>query len=323
MKTINIAEDIAEFHKFFTDVKSENDNVIVWQMDPVTQKRTIFFSIISEVEDSANTISLNTISHEAYAFNPESVYFYIESRMSIFKAEQVSIQNNFLAVKYPDELKMLDEMEDDKLKAVFNAINPDYVKVPPTYHDIAQSKEKGYTFVSGEGRANQEAPDWQVASGGGRKEKIETMWKGAINAHNTQSDHDKALFEEELSFVSLDEEDKKFEGQRAAPRARPPEGKMIILQTKDESKPQETLPLFDLSRGGMGFMVFSQDAYAKGEVLNVHGFDTKKFDEPMFAIIRSIREADEMGIQYKVGCQFIDAMKAQEEFENFKSSQSA
>lgn len=321
MKTINIAEDLEEFNKFFTDVKNQNDNVIVWQMDPVTQKRTIFHSIISDVTDADNSLSLNTITDEAYSLQPESVYFYIESRMSIFKAEQISTQNNFLAVKYPDELKMLDEMEDDKLKAVFNAINPEYIKVPPTYHDIAESKEKGYTFVSGEGRANQEAPDWQVADGGGRKEKIETMWKGAINAHN--SDADKALFEEELSFVTLDEEDAKFEGQRAAPRARPPEGKMIILQTKDESKPQETLPLFDLSRGGMGFIVFSESAYSKGEVLNVHGFDNKKFDEPMFAIIRSIREADEMGIQYKVGCQFIDPMQAEEEHEKFQASASA
>ena len=110
------------------------------------------------------------------------------------------------------------------------------------------------------------------------------------------------------------------EGERNAPRAKPPEGKMIIVQTKDMSKSQETLPLYDLSRGGMGFMTFSESAYAKGEVLNVYGFDNKSFDEPMFAIIRSVREADEMGIQFKCGCQFIDAMKAEEEFEKFKES---
>lgn len=315
MKTINLNEDLAEFNKFFIDVKNENDNVIVWQLDPNTQKRIIYHSLLSEVDDSENTISLNTISDEAYVFTAESIYFYVESHLSIFKAEQISTQNNFLVVKYPDELKMMDEIEDDKLKAVFNAINPGYVKVPPGHHDITESKgKKGYEFVSGEGRDNQKEPDWNKVTGSSGADHIETKMRGTIGK---QSDHDKAFFEQELSYVTLDEEDKKYEGQRNAPRAKPPEGKMIIIQTKDNSKPQETLPLYDLSRGGMGFMVFSGDAYGKGEVLNVYGFDNKKFDQPMFAIIRSVREADEMGIQFKIGCQFIEAKQAEEEHEKF------
>lgn len=211
-------------------------------------------------------------------------------------------------------------MEDDKLKAVFEAINPNYVKEPPTFHSIEQSdKEYGYELVAGKGRANRKGPDWDKATGGSGADRIETKMKGKITP---RSESDQAFFEQELSYVTLDEEDKKYEGQRNAPRAKPPEGKMIIIQTKDGSKPQETLPLYDLSRGGMGFMTFSESAYAKGEVLNVYGFDNKNFDEPMFAIIRSVREADEMGIQYKCGCQFIDAFVAEEEFEKFKQSTS-
>ena len=314
MKTINIDSNIDEFHNFFGQVQDSTETVIVWQLDPITQKRNIFHSKLSEVTNSDNSISFNTLNDSAYDFTSESLYFYVESRMSIFKAEQISIQNNFMSVRYPDELKFLDEIEDDKLKAVFSAINPNYVKVPPSFHEIAESKDKGYTFVSGEGRANQEAPDWHKVNGGGRNEKIETMWKGAINSHNSQSDHDKALFETELSFVTLDDEDKKYEGQRAAPRARPPEGKIVIISSKtNPDKPQETLPLFDLSRGGLGFMTISESAYAKGEVINILGFDNNKFDEPMFVIVRSVREADEMGKQFKVGCQFIDALQAEDE----------
>lgn len=320
MKTINITEDLEEFNKFFTVVHSERSDVMVWQLDADTQKRNIFHSHISEVSDGDNTLALNTINDEAYVFSSEAVYFYIESKKTIYKSEQISIQNNFLSVKYPDELKMLDEMEDDKLKAVFSAINPKYVKEPPTFHEIAEKGKRGYEFVSGEGRANKKGPDWTKARGGSNPDRIETKMRGKITK---RSESDQAFFEKELSYVTLDDEDKKYEGQRNAPRAKPPEGKKIIVQTKDESKPQETLPLYDLSRGGMGFMVFLAEAYSKGEVLNVYGFDDKTFDEPMFAIIRSIRDADELGVEFKVGCQFIDGLQAEEEFEKFSSSKPA
>ena len=131
-------------------------------------------------------------------------------------------------------------------------------------------------------------------------EKIDSAWHS-----KSMSKKDAALFEEELSFVTLDEEDKIFEGKRAAPRAKPPEGKMVTVQIDDASRPQSTHPLYDLSQGGIAFLVFAKEDFNPGEILHVKAFDTKKFDEPMIAEVKAVREADEMGIQYKVGCQFV------------------
>lgn len=314
MKTLSITSDLDEINKIFANVQSSVEVVVAWQVDPLTQTRNIFHSTLSKIINQDNSLLFTTINDAAYDFNSEPVYFYVENKMFIFKSEQISIQNNLLSVNFPDELKLLDEAEDDKLKAVFSSINPDYEKVAPSYVEALEPPQKGYEFVSGSGPDANVAPDWQRAEGGGRTERIETMWKGAISQHNNQSDRDKNLFEQELSFVTLDEEDKKYADQRIAPRAKPPEGKMVIIQSKTHSfKQEEVCPLYDLSRGGLGFMVFSESAYEKGEVVNVLGFDESKFDQPMFVIVRSIREADELGIQFKVGCQFIDALAADEQ----------
>ena len=300
MKTYDLETDVAQFHDYFNILKLEQKNVLIWQFDQITNKRIIFHSYVASVEQADTQVSCNSQNDISYKFNPGDLFLYVEDTMSICKVEQISIQNNYLSVKYPQELKFLDEMEDDKIKAVFEAINPGFVKEAPKFHSLTQSddKEKGYVFVSGEA-PEKEAPDWEQVEGQSRRERLNSMWEGALN------EHDQALFAQELSFITLDEEDLLHEGERSTPRARPPDGKLVTIQINDESKPQETLPLHDLSQGGIGFLVFDQSAYKFGEIIHIKGFDTKKFDSPMLAVVRSVREADDMGIQFKVGLQFI------------------
>jgi hypothetical protein len=93
--------------------------------------------------------------------------------------------------------------------------------------------------------------------------------------------------------------------QREAPRSRPPEGKMMTLCKQNNPDSPGSYNLFDLSRGGFSFLVFSQSDYEKDDIIDVLGFDAQKFDSPMKAKVMSVREADEMGIQFKVGCKFL------------------
>lgn len=298
MKTLNISEDIDYFHDFFFSVKEKRRNIVIWQLNPFTNKRVIYHSLINDIEKNNSIISCNSHGDETYSFSVGELFFYIEHSMSIFKTEQVSTQNNFVAIKYPSEIKFLDELEDDKIKAVFTAINPDFIKQSPKYYSLETDPDKGYSFISG-AALEKENPEWERVEGGGRKEKLNSMWEGALNQH------DQDLFAEELSFITLDDEDKIFEGQRTAPRAKPPEGKLVTVQIKDRSRPEEILPLHDLSQGGIGFLVFDKDSYSTGEVIHIKGFDKKTFENPMMAVVRSIREVDEFGVQFKIGLQFI------------------
>ena len=122
---------------------------------------------------------------------------------------------------------------------------------------------------------------------------------------DTMSSHDSDLFEQELSFISLDEEDKLYADKRAAPRAKPPEGKMVTIQSQIPGKKAGVYTLHDLSQGGMGFIIYDKNEYEREEIINILGFDDKSFEQPMVVQIKAIREADELGVQFKVGCAFI------------------
>jgi hypothetical protein len=119
-----------------------------------------------------------------------------------------------------------------------------------------------------------------------------------------QSQRDKEIFETQLSFISLDEEDKKFAGQRDAPRARPEKGKMITMKVQGSDQEKESHELFDLSRGGLGVICFDEDRYAKDDIIEIFAFDKNILDSPMLSIIRSVREADETKTSFKIGMQF-------------------
>ena len=120
-----------------------------------------------------------------------------------------------------------------------------------------------------------------------------------------QSERDRAIFEEELSFVSLDEEDQFYADKRDAPRAKPKEGKTVLIrkETDDADHEGNRHPLFDLSRGGLGALSDTEGLYDKGDIILVMGFDDNILDEPMRAIVRSVREADIPG-SFKIGMQF-------------------
>ena len=94
MKTISLNEDLAEFHEYFESIISSNLSLMVWQVDPKSQKRSIFNSSLSALEKDAGSLMLNTIDDSAYQFLEHALYFYCEESKSIFKAEQISIQNN-------------------------------------------------------------------------------------------------------------------------------------------------------------------------------------------------------------------------------------
>jgi hypothetical protein len=119
-----------------------------------------------------------------------------------------------------------------------------------------------------------------------------------------QSQRDKDIFETELSFISLDDEDAQFADKRDAPRARPKKGKMISMKVQGTEQEEETHELFDLSRGGLGVICFNEERYHAGDIIEIFSFDSNVLDAPMLSIVRSVREADETRTSFKIGMQF-------------------
>lgn len=305
MRVLNNQEHSSDILEVFEKVKSDRSMLILWQV--VEGKRNIHPIYIEQIEVESSHFTVSSAKVDPLSLADQVVFFFCKAQNFIFKS-QLSSQDNIEAIiSIPSEVKLLDDEDQAGMADLIDVFNEEKI------------------FVEGEGRANQKFEEKMVAGSGeaninqeqymvGRTatdkidrfrsdstatEKLSTKW-----AVKSMSAADTALFEEELSYITLEEEDKQYEGMRSAPRAKPPEGKMVTVQEQSGERPQGTYPLYDLSRGGISFLVFSKDEFNAGETLNVLAFDTKKFDEPMKALVRSVREADQLGVQFKVGCQF-------------------
>lgn len=338
MKTLNKDENQSEIIEYFNAMVKSPMSIISWQTDSAGQK-SICPIFIRAVDANEGSMTIENANASTFTFDENPIFFFHSEQKVIFKCSQLSQLETELKLDLPSEVKYISQ---EDVSALGNSLGLKEFDKFVEGHGLANTNAE-MVMVEGEGRANNtdelelnhvggkglsnidetqhmvlrtdEATDHLATKRAGStstdhidmrttskasNEKLTTAWHV-----NIMSKSDAALFEQELSFVTLDEEDKIFEGKRTTPRAKPPEGKMVTVQVGDGSRAQSTHPLYDLSQGGFAFLVFSLDEFNKDETVLIKAFDTKKFDEPMAAKIMAIREADEMGIQYKVGCQFI------------------
>ncbi len=114
---------------------------------------------------------------------------------------------------------------------------------------------------------------------------------------------DQEFLNAEFDSVSLDDEDKLFAEKRESPRARFKEDKFVKVQTL-ESETLQILKLFDLSRGGMGFITLEPQLFPKDSKILIVGFEGFNLDDPLIAEVKSHRPVDELQIEFKIGCKF-------------------
>lgn len=278
MRNLSKVEDREEMSEVIQGLFLSLNPIVSWDVAP-DLTRKIHPVKISDVSNDEDSLTFTLDQQPNFEFTEKIVFFYSEEQKIIFKSEIKQVEAGTLIVNIPSEIKKLDDKDNAAMAemiALFNTeINfskEDALSLSLDDDDDPISPDEGSL-----------EPDWFVKS---------------------MSDHDANLFSTELSSITLDEEDKIFEGVRSAPRAKPPEGKMVTLQIHDESRPQSTYTLYDLSQGGLSFLVFSKGEFNVGERLLIKAFDTNRFEAPMITEVKAIREADDMGIQYKVGCQF-------------------
>lgn len=305
MRVLNQHEHSSDILEVFEKVRSDRSMLILWQVQD--GKRKINSIYLEKIEDEDGLLYFSSAKADPLALDSQNVFFFCKAHNFIFKSSLVTQDNIEAVIKTPSEIKLLEKEDHAGMADLIDVFNEEKIFVEGEGRGNLKYEEK---LVSGRGEANINKEKYMVGKTNTDKidkfrsdntatEKLSTKW-----AVKSMSAADTALFEEELSYITLEEEDKQFEEMRSAPRAKPPEGKMVTVQEQSGERPQGTYPLYDLSRGGISFLVFSKEEFNAGEVINVLGFDTKKFDEPMIAHVRSVREADQLGIQYKVGCQF-------------------
>ncbi len=124
-----------------------------------------------------------------------------------------------------------------------------------------------------------------------------------VKSMKDRTSRDQDFLNEEFGTVTLDQEDKLYADKRESKRVRPKDDKLVKLVRKGETKIHVT-KLFDLSRGGMGFLTFTPDDFPKTSQVYVLGFDVHELDDPLVGTVMSQRPVDGSNIEYKIGVKF-------------------
>lgn len=290
MKEFNLADHPKEICHIFEVSMNAGHVLILWQPKTENTDRVIYRGQICEVDSARQIFSLNSLGNREFVLGSGNIFFYNHSKNYIFKSEQISIQSNLIELKFPEMLKVLDKADCDNLS---ESLNVDFDEVSQYNYD-----DNKLNRVKNRRESETEKIDdiMRVRSLANEKKTPE---------HQRLTENDNVLFEQELSYLSLDEEDAKFASQRTAPRAKPAEGKVVNICGVSNSDNFGVFSLYDLSRGGISFMSYQRDEFELKSYIKVLGFDLKRFEKPMLAQIMNIRPVDEQQLEFKVGCRFL------------------
>ncbi len=200
--------------------------------------------------------------------NEGTIYCYCEDEQFIFKTMVLSIKDGVFTAGVPLEIKLLEEPDVATIKG---QVGVDL---------LGHWKTKRLKLDGNDG------PDYI---------KVKSM--------SERSSRDQEFLNNEFDSVSLDEEEKLFADKRESPRARPKIDKWVKIKT-DASEEIHFLRLFDLSRGGMGFLSMDPETFPKGSTIQVVGFEEFNLDDPLIGKVMSHRAIDESQIEFKIGIKF-------------------
>jgi hypothetical protein len=257
------------YQDLFLKAQSSSPLIVIWQVQVNANERLITQLNLVTTDFDSNLLQFHL--PQAIAFDPGlNIYAYSESGKFIFKGRVVQIDQNLLTISSPEEVLLLEEPDVDMIKARIGVDISTYwvtKRIP-----IEEVRQKNYMVV----------------------ESI---------AKRTQ--RDQTYMASEFGGMSLDEEDKIFADQRQTPRGRPKLQKILKVQCQDNLD-VHTLKLFDLSQGGISFLTQDLHLFGKGTKIKIVGFEDFILDDPLMAEVMSLRPVDELDLEHKVGCKFID-----------------
>jgi len=153
-----------------------------------------------------------------------------------------------------------------------------------------------------------EGPELQVFRGSTALKTDVSLWKVKRLSNGAErSANDQAILGQGLEAMSILEEDKLFADKREAPRVRAKGNKRITVCVAERPDTAKEYPLFDLSRGGLSYVVEKETVFGRGMAIHVMAIEDNKLDSPLAGEVMSVRALDD-GSGFKVGVKFVDEL---------------
>jgi hypothetical protein len=266
MRVIKSDTGFLYYEKIFKQLMNNQSPLVVWQLSREGE-RQITHTLLNSYHMESGKLFFDIESKEKVQ-EDLPIYCYAEAGPLIFKAEIQDLYETNISVNMPQEIKILEDAEAILIKGNTGEDLSDVWKV--------KRLEIGPIDTS---------PDIM---------KVKSM--------SERSTRDQDLLNNEFG-LSVDEEDKLFAEKRESPRARPKIDKWVKVAKLAGNGP-EMFKLFDLSRGGLGFVAFSETEFTKGSEIHIVGFNDFDLDDPLVGKIMSLRPIDGTQSEFKIGVKF-------------------
>ena len=268
MKVIKSDTGTYAYQKLLKHVHSNSSDVVVWQVHPESGERNIFHSLLNAIHLETGYLHFE-LKESDHLNRALPVFFYAEDGQFIFRSDIQDVKAGVFTILVPKEIKLL---EDEEVTVIRGNTGLDISDVWRTKRLNVEKPDQG--------------PDIMV-----------------VKSMSQRTERDQEFLNNEFESVSLDEEDKLFADKRESPRARPKVDKLVKVAAEGSDE-DHILKLFDLSRGGIGFITLEPELFPKGSKIRVLGFEDFDLDDPLIAMVMSQRPIDETQIEFKIGCKF-------------------
>lgn len=268
MKVIKSDSGFLVYQKIFKHLHANQSPLVMWQLLD-SGERLITDSRLNSFNLESGLLHFEKTTDNLRSESP--IFCYCEDGQFIFKTEIQSIKDGVFSLSLPTEIKLLDESDVNIIRGQIG------VDLSTTW------KTKRLNLDSS---SDSDGPDYM---------KVKSMAE--------RSSRDQEFLNNEFDSVSLDEEEKMFADKRESPRARPKIDKWVKIKTS-LSDEIHFLRLFDLSRGGIGFLTTDVELFPKGTAIQVVGFEEFDLDDPLVGKIMSQRPIDDTQVEFKIGVKF-------------------
>lgn len=265
MKVITAETDFLAYQKIFRYLKANHCQLVVWQS--ITGKREVSQSFLNSFHTESKLLHFDLNGAKFSPSHP--IFCYIEEGQIIFKTTVHEVADRYLSLEVPQEMRIIEETEEKVIRQ----------QVSAHINTVWRVKRLDLERLD-------EQPDYI---------RVKSM--------SERSNRDQDFLNHEFDGVSVDEEDRIFADKRESPRARPKADKWVKVKLAEVDQ-VHLLKLFDLSRGGMGFITEQNDAFPKGSIIHVVGFDTFDLDDPLIGKVMSLRPLNDAQFEWKVGVKF-------------------
>ncbi|HXH30170.1 MAG TPA: PilZ domain-containing protein [Bacteriovoracaceae bacterium] len=274
MRVIKSETGFLAFQKIFRQLELSRSVLLFWQLDQASGRRQVSESTLRSFNLDKGFIYLE-LPKDSVVNSELPIFCYAEEGQFIFKTSISSVKENNFTINVPSEVKLLEGAE---ITAIRSQIGIDLSNIWLVKRFQAEDETTSATDFL----------------------KARTMLE--------RSSRDQNFLNNEFDNVSIDEEERMFADKRESPRSRPKLEKWV--KVKGQTTHQvHLLKLFDLSRGGMSFVVINPILFPKGSSVEIIGFDEFDLDDPLAGMVMSHRALDESQIEFKIGIKFNDGQE--------------